>query len=115
MADLAATDVTVTIPSRHRDIVPATGVKVVLAQVAFGDGSLTYKTNGVPLPTKGYFGFLKGINAVFVQGKAGDDCVYKYDPDNHSIRIIDIGDAAELTGGTTAVDATTLQLLMIGQ
>lgn len=84
MADLAVDDVTVVLVlqdrTRRRRINDVT--------VAFGDGSKTYPTNGVPLPTslRG-FGLSREIDRVFIQQPASGGIVYTYDPTNHTVRM----------------------------
>jgi hypothetical protein len=100
MADFASTDVTVTILGRDREIAGAqAGRNMTLAQVAFGDGSLTYNTGGVPLPAIGTFGFRNEIALALIQQPYGNGFIYKYDPDNHKIKIFTQGIR---TGSTSA-------------
>jgi hypothetical protein len=88
MADLASTDVAVSIAPGDREIFGAGAFKNgTLAQITFGNGSLTYPANGVPLPDKGVFGFRKIIDLGIVENAPGDGFVYKYDRTNHSIRV----------------------------
>jgi hypothetical protein len=99
MTALASTNVVVAISSRDRDIMPAGPKKVQLADITFGNGSLTYPTGGVPLPAKGSFGFNKGIDFVAVEQPPANGFFYKYDRANHKLLILAQGFT---TGGTAA-------------
>lgn len=100
MAAITSSDVTVTVANKDRDI-GGGGVfqNLTIASVAFGDGSLTYPTGGVPLPAIGQFGFKRGINFAAVQPPYDDGFVYKYDATNHKILMYTQG---VLTGATAA-------------
>ncbi len=111
MAELASTDITVTVNAQDRNCAGVGANKdIVVATIAFGDGALTYPTTGIPLPAIGAFGLHKAIDFMAVQGALGVGYSYAYDSTNHSIEIWDAG--TELTG---AVAATTLKLLIIGE
>ena len=86
MADLAASNVTVTLTPQDQDFL-AMGKRISFPIIAFGNGALTYPANGVPLPAKGAFGMKQEIKRVFIEGMPGDGYVYKYDRVNHTIRI----------------------------
>jgi len=102
MAAITSTDVTVTVNAGDREIAGGGAFKnLTLASVAFGDGSLTYPTGGVPLPSIGSFGLHGGIDAALIIPPAGDGFVYKYDKDNHKILIY----AQGMRTGSTTVDA----------
>lgn len=102
MSAIASTDVTVTCNQQDRNCAGAGAFKdFVVATVAFGNGSLTYPTNGVPLPAIGYFGLHKGIDFVAIQSPPGDGFVYKYDATNHTIRIYAQGIRTGSTSATT--------------
>lgn len=88
MAAITSADVTVSVNHGDRDMAgPGSFKDFTLATVAFGDGSLTYPANGVPLPAIGAFGFRKGLDFALVADNPADGLVYKYDKTNHSIRI----------------------------
>lgn len=83
MADLAASDITVTIEKkviegkrrRHR------------VKLAFGDGALTYPANGVPMPTRGNLGFKRNVEYLIVtDGNDASGLIWKYDQANHKLR-----------------------------
>jgi hypothetical protein len=102
MAAITSSDVTVTVSARDREIAGGGAFKnLTLATVAFGDGSLTYPTGGVPLPTIGSFGLHGGIDAAILIPPPGDGFVYKYDKANHKILIYSQG----IRTGSTAANA----------
>lgn len=101
MAAIASTDVTVTVSSRNQDIIPAGPKKVQIASVAFGNGSLTYPTGGVPLPAIGKFGFNKTIEFGLIEQPPANGFIYKFDRANHKIKIFTQG----ITTGSTAAGA----------
>lgn len=71
--------------------------------VAFGNGALTYPTNGVPLPTAAYFG-LNSIKNIFFDF-AVNGYLYRYDLTNHKLLIYQ---TATLTpAGTNSAPAFT--------
>jgi hypothetical protein len=88
MADLAASDVAVSVGSSDREMAGAGAFKnMSLASITFGGGALTYPTNGVPLPAIGTFGFRKAIDFGIVAQAPGDGFIYKFDQTNRSIRV----------------------------
>lgn len=99
MGAFASTDVTVTVAARDREIAGAqAGRNMALAQVAFGDGALTYATGGVPLPAIGTFGFRRAISLALIQQPYANGFIYKYDPDNHKLKIFTQGIRTGSTG-----------------
>ncbi|MDI6854400.1 MAG: hypothetical protein QME75_12445 [Deltaproteobacteria bacterium] len=94
--------------------------KLNLVTIAFGDGSKTYPSGGIPLPDKGRFGMLQAILAmIFMQ--TADGYVYGYDKTNHKLRIffcdydaLADGPLAEV-GTSHAPAATTLEVLVLGE
>jgi hypothetical protein len=103
MTAIASTDVTVTVSTRNRDIMPGMPKRAQIASVVFGNGSLTYPTGGVPLPAKGSFGFQKEIEFGVIEQPI-NGFVYKFDRANHKILIYAQGIR---TGSTTAADSTS--------
>ena len=88
MTALASSDVTVTVGVRDRDIGRGGMSKCLgVAQIAFGDGALTYPTGGIPLPAIGNFGLLRQMDFGALEPPPGDGYVYKYDRENHKILI----------------------------
>lgn len=100
MTALAATDVTITLAAQNVDVTD--GVKrMCLPTIAFGDGALTYPTGGVPLPVIGNFGMKRELQRLLIQQPSANGFVYKYDAENHKIKIFTQG----LTTGETAAAA----------
>lgn len=88
MSALAAANVTVTVNSGDRDLGGGGASKnITMASLAFGNATLTYPANGVPLPAIGTFGFHKAIHMGIIVSDPDKGFVYKYDKTNHSIRI----------------------------
>ena len=85
MANLASTDVTVTIAQANRHILGK--IKMAEGTVAFGDGALTYPNGGVPMPAIGNFGMNKELSSLNIMDSSADGLIYKYDQDNHKIKI----------------------------
>lgn len=84
MADLAVGDVTVNLVMQDR----TRKRRMNDITIAFGDGSKTYPTNGVPLPTSmRSYGLSRAIERFFLQQPASGGIVYTYDPTNHTIRM----------------------------
>jgi len=100
MAALTSTNVAVAVTPAQRDMAGAGAFKnFTLAQITFGNGTLTYPTGGVPLPDKSAFGLHKAIDLVLIEQPPANGFVYKYDKDNHKIKIFTQG---VLTGATAA-------------
>jgi hypothetical protein len=83
MAALTSSDVTITIT---RTVISGRK-KTVYGTIAFGDGSKTYPTKGVPLPAMGHFGFKREINSMVFGGinELTTDYAVKYNPTSHTI------------------------------
>lgn len=115
MTAFASTDVTITLTAQDRDVVPGARKVVSLATIAFGNGALTYATGGVPLPAIGNFGMKKALQRMLIQQPYGSAYIYRYDPDNHKIKILaDTGTLAELGNGT-APAAVSIPVVVIGE
>jgi hypothetical protein len=72
-----------------------------LAGITFGNSTLTYPANGVPLPAIGNFGRRKAIDFGLVSQNPDDGLLYKYDKTNHSIRIYTQGFKTGATAATS--------------
>lgn len=83
MADLAATDVTVTILSKR--VRGGDGLKQYRVQIAFGDGALTVPAGGIPI-SKADFGMRHVIESMvfYDQGTSG----YKFSYDRSAEKIV---------------------------
>lgn len=118
MADLASTDVTVTVEERRIE-----GKKRLnRVKITFGDGALTYPANGVPLPDFSSFGMKRNLDyLILTDPGSGDGLVWKYDQANTKLRgyegdYAQVADAdlAELDGTSDAVAAQTLYAEAVG-
>lgn len=116
MPDLAASDITYT-KNRVED---ANGMKKWYGTVAFGNGSLTYPTGGVPSAISKY-GFARQLVSWIAIESNADGLIYEYDKSASTIRIMeanyaDTGDGplVELDGGSDAPAATTLVIEATG-
>jgi hypothetical protein len=94
MGAIASTNVTVTLAPQDRDML-GFAHKISFPTIAFGNGSLTYPANGVPLPAIGQFGMNKVIKRMRLDGIAGYKFVY--DAAHHTIRIFQSPAVASLT------------------
>lgn len=102
MAYFASTDITVTVAAKDRNIFGAAGQKNgTIATVAFGDASLQYATDGVPMPAIGTFGYHKEIALGLIQQPSANGFLYKYDSTNRKIKIFTQG----IKTGATAAGA----------
>lgn len=121
MADITSSDVTITISATERFVLGK--LRMVIAKIEFGDGTLTYPTGGIPLPTTmSSYGFNKAIVAwQWIDDANANGYVYKYDKDNNKIRIY-YGDYSEASdgplvevSGSHAPDATDLYAMIWGK
>lgn len=84
MADIAAGNVTYTLVRKY---IREDSMRGYLWTVAFGNGSLTYPSGGIPL-TKASMGCPNSItNAQIYSPASADGLLYKYDQANNKIRI----------------------------
>ena len=121
MADLAATDITVTItPGYDLDTSPDGRIgKRAYATLAFGDGALTYPTNGIPLPAPGKFGMnmlvpYRWINIRQPVSDAGwtYDATVRTGAPYGTLRAVVLSTGVEMAG---AVAATSLAVEVTGK
>jgi hypothetical protein len=83
MADLAASNVTVTLLKRGR--IPGFA-NVGRVTIAFGNSSLTVPAAGIPLPTvMAKYGVRSRIHFMQVQGPPASGLVWEYDQANHKL------------------------------
>jgi len=100
MAALTSANVAVAVTPANRNMAGSGAYKdFTLAQITFGNGTLTYPTGGVPLPDKSAFGLHKGIDFALIAQPPANGFVYKYDKDNHKIKIFTQG---VVTGASAA-------------
>lgn len=117
MADIAASDVTVTVEEVNR-YVPARKRRNRVS-VAFGDGALTYPSLGVPMPAASAFALVRQLDDLLIIDPAnGNGFVYKWDRANKKIRIYEeqdtSGELIELVGGVATPALATLGCEAIG-
>jgi len=108
MADLESTDVTVTVGENYIQ----DKKKIVNVTVAFGDGSLTYPSGGVPMPSFLSFGLGRSLDHLrLVDPANANGYLYKWDRTNKKLRIYQgaaVGShthAVALDGGDTGAEA----------
>lgn len=102
MADIAASDVTVTVLNRRRS---GTNQRFNQVKIAFGNGTLTYPTGGIPLPTFPSFGFTKVLeDLVLSDADDATGIIWKYDRENKKLRAYIQGITVSAAGGATMDD-----------
>lgn len=112
MADIAAADVTYA-KQGTKEWKDNHGYYHGVFSVAFGNGSLTYPSGGVPL-TKAKLGCPNEVVELhLMEQKASDGLTYKLDYVNLKLRIYNTSNV-ELTGGSTAVTAATMYVKVVG-
>lgn len=108
MTAIASTDVTITLAAQNVDVMP--GMKTVcLPTIAFGNGTLTYPTGGVPLPAIGKFGMKRELQRLLLQQPSANGFVYKYDSANHKIKIFTQGVTTGSTAATTSASGALIE------
>ena len=115
MADLAASDITVT--PEEMDFM--TFNKVAMAKIKFGDGALTIPAGGIPLPDLVSFGLHKGIKRAIADPVGG--YVFRVDRANHKLMVF-YGDYSNAVANGPLIEATgvaiaeiEVELTLIGQ
>lgn len=83
MADLAATDVTITIEERWQ----TQRKRHSRVKIQFGDGVKTYPSGGVPMPAASAFGMARQLDYLkVIDDASGTLLVWKYDKVNKKFR-----------------------------
>lgn len=101
MADLAATDVTVTIEERRIE----SRKRIHRVKIVFGDGALTYPAGGVPMPAKEKFGMLRNLDyLILIDSDDANGITWKYDKDNNKLRAYVQGALVGAAGAQTMDD-----------
>lgn len=104
MADLEATDITVTLTQQDKDCSPQ-GYLRMFPSISFGGAGKTYgATNGIPLPDTKKFGMKKEIKRVYIEQPA-NGYVYHFDRANQKLRIFQ-GNAVTPEGEVAVADHT---------
>jgi|GEM_PF-572151 hypothetical protein len=86
MADLTASDVTVTKVNRG-GIIPGFA-RLGLVDLSFGNGAKTVPSEGIPLPADlRLYGMHKSIKHMTLQGPPASGLVFEYDQTNHKLLI----------------------------
>ena len=105
MADIASTDLTITVVKQQIVRGSPGGQRRNLVKITFGDGALTYGT-GVPLPGKSKFGLQHHFShLVPIDLASGSTFVYKYDYANAKLRRYGVI-ATNVAMAESATDAT---------
>ncbi len=99
MAAIAATDVVATLVGKTEI---GNVSKSHVMNLAFGDGSLTYPTGGIPLSVS-KLGLKRNVEAVQIVG-APDGFVYKWDHVNNKVQIYTQGVLVGAAGAATMDD-----------
>lgn len=105
MTAIAASDVTITVNARRIE-----GKKRKSdVTIAFGNGTLTYPSGGVPMPTYPSFGLVRNLDflALHDPGNA-NGLVYKYDRTNNKLRIYEQGMRTGSTGAANDSESGAL-------
>jgi len=101
MADIAASDFTVTVQERRRE-----GKKHVnKVKLVFGNDTLTYPAGGIPLPAYGALGLRRNVEYIRITD-ANDALghIWKYDQESHKLRCYVQGVLVGAAGAATLDD-----------
>jgi hypothetical protein len=119
MADIAASDVTVTCLPADRGQFNLR-LKANFVGISFGNATLTVPAGGaIPLPTKGFFGMLKYIRALIIIAGQGA-YFFVYDKAAHTL-VAYHGDYSASSDGPSvpaagvAIAAQSLEAIAIGE
>lgn len=104
MAAIATANVTYTINKKQ---IADSGARTFDVSIAFGNGTLTYPSGGVPL-LKGSLGCPAVISSFNITNEsAGDGFTYKYDATANAIRIYQVPSSAALGSAAPLLELTT--------
>lgn len=108
MTALAATDITVTFGTRRIH----GKQKRNAVKLAFGNGTLTYPSGGVPIPAVGVLGMVRNLEHLIIYDQdAGSGIIWKYDTTNSKLRAylqgVVVGAAGAVTVDDFPLDTTT--------
>jgi hypothetical protein len=107
MADLASSDVTITVqtlPNGKKATIEG-GIRKTLVKIAFGDAALTYPSGGVPLPAATSFGLQRSLSTLrIVDANDGSGINWKYDHENKKLRGYIPGAVISAAGAATLDD-----------
>lgn len=115
MADIAASDVTVTLLTQRKKGDSRTHNRV---RLAFGNGSLTVPAGGIPI-TKGKLGCPTTIESLVVVDQGTSGYVFNYDQSAEKIVVLfadydAVADGALIEASTVAIAAQTIEVEVIG-
>lgn len=86
MADIASSDVTITIQKSRIAKGSPGGVQRNVVKIAFGDGALTYPTGGVPMPTFPKFGMRRELEyLILIDSNDASGIIWKWDYENKKL------------------------------
>lgn len=115
MADLASSDVTVTV---EKTVITGK-LRRTRCKIEFGDSALTVGANGVPLPSASSFGMKTRLDYIILTDiDDSNGYIWKYNQDDHALDLYQ-GDNDNASDGplviaTTAVAAQTLYCEAVG-
>lgn len=107
MTALTSADVTVTVTDATRGI-GARNVRRHIVTIAFGDGTKTYPTNGVPLPTYDKFGFArKYCRSMDIVDTGASPAMISWDSTHNTLRMVHPTQQTSSTGNRDGVEYST--------
>jgi hypothetical protein len=110
MADLAKTDVTVTVSTTVLPVwYPQGRQKQIAVSIAFGDSAKKYPVGGVPMPSIDNFGMVRNLAGLLLQGPTGLQC--GYDPTNNKLIIYSHSHVLNVAQGASADAAANSALV----
>ena len=106
MADLAASDVTMTLGKVRRVV----DKREVAVTVAFGDGILTYPSGGAPMPTYSSWGMVRNLeDFIITDGGSAVGYICKYDKTNNKVRVYEQGFRTGSTSASTSASGALIE------
>lgn len=120
MADLASTDITVTLVRQNILRGSPGGLRFNNVKLTFGDGALTYPAGGIPVPAAAKFGMLKRLDGIMIYQNSITTIgyIWTYDVANNKLKGYEEVAAASSTAladiNLTAIAAQTLYAFAIG-
>ena len=110
MADLAATDVTVTLSTTVLPVwYPMGRQKQIAVSLSFGNGALKYPVGGIPMPAIGFFGMVRNLAGLLLQGPVGLQAAY--DATNNKLLLYSHSHVLNVAQGASADAAANSALL----
>ena len=106
MGDMVASDITVTMQFKDRTMRRLRNE----VKLAFGNATLTYPTNGIPLPAKHAVGLNSHLDRVEVE-PTPDVYAYVFDRTHYTMRMYSKATGSEFSG---AIPATVLYVTVYG-